>query len=109
MGTNLDMVYYLFRSYMTGAFCMFEQLDIDGDGNITEEELKTVFHEEDFDIKKFIEAGDEDGDKKIDFKAGFILGHIFEGFHATTPRLETVKDDHRYPQLLAGSFSECLR
>ena len=30
------------------------------------------------------------------FKAGFIFGHFFGGFLATTPHLDNVTDDHRY-------------
>ena len=65
---NLDMVYYLFRAYMAGSHKMFMLLDADGDGHITEEELKTVFTDEEFDHKKFIKESDKDGDNKISFK-----------------------------------------
>merc|ERR1711953_656908 len=65
--TNLDMVYYLFRSYMTGARRMFQELDADNDGHITEEELKSVFSD-DFDPKSFIAQFDSDGDNKIGLK-----------------------------------------
>jgi len=65
--TNLDMMYYLFRSYMTGARRMFQGLDTDNDGHITEEELKSVFND-DFDAKAFIAEFDSDGDNKISLK-----------------------------------------
>jgi len=65
--TNLSMVYYLFRSYMTGARRMFQVLDADNDGHITEEELKSVFND-DFDPKAFIAEFDSDGDNNISLK-----------------------------------------
>ena len=43
---NLDMVYYLFRSYLAGAHGMFRQLDTDKDGLITEEELRAIMTED---------------------------------------------------------------
>ena len=32
--------------------------------------------------------------------AGFIFGHFFGGFLATTPQLDNVTDDHRHSRLL---------
>ena len=46
---------------------MFQGLDTDNDGHITEEELKSVFND-DFDPKEFIAAFDSDGDNKISLK-----------------------------------------
>jgi len=46
---------------------MFQELDADNDGHITEEELKSVFSD-DFDPKSFIAQFDSDGDNKIGLK-----------------------------------------
>ena len=48
---NLDITYYLFRSYLSGARVMFRQLDTDDDGLITEEEIRTVMTDKDLDMK----------------------------------------------------------
>ena len=64
--TNMDMVYYLFRCYLTGARAMFKQLDTDRDEFITQQEWKTIFP--DVDVTQFIAELDTDGDAKISFK-----------------------------------------
>ena len=46
---------------------MFQVLDTDNDGHITEEELKSVFND-DFDPKAYIAEFDYDGDNKISLK-----------------------------------------
>ena len=46
---------------------MFQVLDADNDGHITEEELKSVFSD-DFDPKSFTQTTDSDGDNKISLK-----------------------------------------
>ena len=46
---------------------MFQVLDTDNDGHITEEELKSVFND-DFDAKAFIAEFDSDGDNQISLK-----------------------------------------
>ena len=46
---------------------MFQVLDTDNDGHITEEELKSVFND-DFDPKSFIAEFDSDRDNKISLK-----------------------------------------
>ena len=46
---------------------MFQVMDTDNDGHITEEELKSVFNN-DFDLKSFIAEFDSDGDNKISLK-----------------------------------------
>ena len=66
--TNLEMINHLFHTYMAGSLGMFKKIDTNGDGRISEQELKEALRGvSDIDVKKYLEEADRDGDSHVSF------------------------------------------
>ena len=107
---NFDMVYFLFRTFISGVMEMFKILDSGNKGSISIEELKRVIKDDNFDINKYrqlsLKPCNQGDPKEVNFKEfiSIITQENIEGggkIGSTSDKVDLVDMTHT-------SFQLCL-